>query len=160
MKNQIKLLFISVLLSVSCHNLFSQTLDEIVTKHIEAMGGKDNWAKIKSMKNKGEIKQQGLEIKISISQVDKKAQRYDVSLMGMSGYTIITNTEGWTYMPFQGQTKPEPFTEDDLKNSQDQLYIQDDFITYTELGKTLELVGTTRGCNHFVLFNAWIHDLN
>jgi hypothetical protein len=67
--------------------------------------------------------------------------RQNISVMGMTGYSIVTNTEGWNYMPFQGQTKPEPITADVLKNAQNGLYSQDDFITYVELGKKLEYLG-------------------
>ena len=117
------------------------TLDEIITKHIDAIGGKDNWAKVKSLRMESTVKANGAEIKVTVVQVDKKAMKQEISLMGMTGYSIITNTEGWNFMPFQGQTKPEAMTADDLKNSQDDLYLQDEFITYAELGKKLELFG-------------------
>ena len=121
--------------------LFSQSLDEIVKKHIEAIGGKDNWAKVKTLKMECSMKAQGADIKIVFHQVDKKAMRQDISLMGMSGYNIITNTEGWNFMPFQGQTKVEPMTADDVKNAQEGLNLQDEFITYKDLGKKLEYLG-------------------
>ncbi len=121
--------------------MMGQTMDEIITKHIAAIGGKENWSKLKTLKMEGTIKAQGAEIKITIFQVDKKAMRQNIALMGMTGYSIVTNTEGWNFMPFQGQTKPEPITVDDLKNAQDELYLQDDFITYTELGKKIEYLG-------------------
>lgn len=140
MKKTNKLLAL-LMLSFFSINSFAQTLDEIVNKHIEAIGGKENWAKIKSLKMEGTTKAQGTEIKISTMQIDKKAMRMNISLMGMAGYNIITNTEGWSFMPFAGQTKPEPMTADDLKNSQDELNVQDEFITYTELGKKLEYLG-------------------
>ena len=117
------------------------TLDEIITKHIDAIGGKDNWAKVKSLRMESTVKANGAEIKVTVVQVDKKAMKQEISLMGMTGYSIITNTEGWNFMPFQGQTKPEAMTADDLKNSQDDLYLQDEFLTYTELGKKLEYFG-------------------
>jgi hypothetical protein len=84
----------------------------------------------------------GAEIKMVTTQVDKKSFRMDISVMGMNGYQILTNTEGWSFMPFQGQTKPEPMTADDVKMGQDQLEIQNDFITYAELGKKLDDLGT------------------
>jgi hypothetical protein len=121
--------------------MFSQNLDEIVKKHIDAIGGKDNWSKVKSLRMEGLVKANGAEVKITITQVDKKAMRQDISVMGMNGYSILTNTEGWSFMPFAGQTKPEAMTADDVKMSQDGLYLQDDFITYKELGKKLELIG-------------------
>ena len=119
----------------------AQTTDEIIAKHIEAIGGKDNWAKVKSMRTEGTIKAQGAEIKIISTQVDKKASRTDIAVMGMNGYNILTTTEGWNFMPFQGQTKPEPITADDVKAGQDELDLQDKFLTYKQLGKKIENLG-------------------
>lgn len=127
--------------SLASSVLLSQNLDEIVNKHIEAIGGKDNWAKVKSIKMENTLKANGAEIKITIYQIDKKAMRQNIALMGMEGYSILTNTEGWTFMPFQGQTKPEAMTADDVKKAQDGLNLQDEFITYKELNKKLELIG-------------------
>jgi hypothetical protein len=140
MKNFKRNLSIAVL-SLTSAVLFSQNMDEIVKNHIEAIGGKENWAKVKSLKMESSIKANGADIKITIYQVDKKAMRQNIALMGMEGYSILTTTEGWNYMPFQGQTKPEAMTADDVKKSQDGLNLQDDFITYKELGKKLELFG-------------------
>ncbi len=128
-------------LSVLSLSAYSQNLDEIVKKHIEAIGGKDNWVKIKNFKSENIIKANGADIKVTIYQVDKKAQRQTISAMGMEGYMILTNTEGWQFMPFQGQTKPEAMTADDVKKSQEQLSIQDEFITYKEMGRKMEYVG-------------------
>ena len=117
------------------------TLDEIINKHIEAIGGRANWEKIKTLRMESNMKAQGAEIKMVVVQMDKKAMRQDITLMGMTGYSIITTTEGWEFMPFQGQTKPEAMTADDLKNSQEDLYLQDEFLIYKELGKKLEYFG-------------------
>ena len=137
MKKLLLTLTISLITLVS----FAQNLDEILKKHIAAIGGKDNWAKVKSLKMTGTTKAQGAEIKITITQLDKKASRQDIALMGMIGYNILTNSEGWSYMPFGGQQKPEPLTADDVKKGQDELSILPDFLTYKEQGKKLEYIG-------------------
>ena len=121
---------------------YAQTANQIVTKHIEATGGAENWSKVKSLRQECSMTMQGAEIKLITTQVNKKAFRMDIAVMGMNGYQIMTNTEGWSFMPFQGQTKPEPMTADDVKMGQDQLEIQNDFITYAEMGKKLEDLGT------------------
>ncbi len=139
MTNKIIIAFTAVLVSLSS---FSQTATQIVAKHIEAIGGKENWSKVKSLRLESSMKMQGTEIKIITTQIDKKALRLDISVMGMNGYQVVTTTEGWSFMPFQGQTKPEPMTVDDVKMSQDQLEIQSDFITYIEKEKKLEDLGT------------------
>jgi hypothetical protein len=136
-----KLLITAIAIAFSTFTSIAQTTDEIVAKHIEAIGGKDNWSKIKSMRTEGIIKAQGAEIKITNTQIDKKANRTDIEAMGMKGYSILTKTEGWNFMPFQGQTKPEPITADELKMGQDELNIQDEFLTYIVLGKKIENLG-------------------
>jgi hypothetical protein len=117
-------------------------LDEIVSKHIEAIGGREKWAKVNAIRKETVMKMQGAEIKTTELIENRKAMRTDVSLMGMSGYTVITNTEGWSFSPWNGQTKPDAMTADDVKNAQDGLEIQDRFLTYKELGKKLEYFGT------------------
>lgn len=120
----------------------AQTADEIIAKHIEAIGGTTSWEKIKTLRFEGKMSAQGAEVKIIRTQIDKKAVRTDISVMGMNGYSIITEKEGWNYMPFGGMTKPEPMTADDVKSSQDELNIQGDFMTYKSLGKKMEYIGT------------------
>lgn len=139
MKTGIKLL--TAIFCLFTLNLSAQTAEEIVANHIEAIGGAENWNKIKSLKMEHTLKAEGADIQIKIAQVDKKAIRQDISVMGMTGYNIISNTEGWNYMPWQGQTKAEPMTADDVKSSQDELNIKDEFITYKEMDKKLESFG-------------------
>ncbi len=139
--NKLQKLTAALFLSAISFGSFAQTVDEIVNKHIEAIGGKENWAKVKTLKTEAKMKAQGAEIQMTILQVDKKAMRQNISLMGMTGYSIITTTEGWNYMPFQGQTKPEPMTADDVKNAQEDLQLQNEFISYKEQGKKLEYLG-------------------
>lgn len=138
MKKTILTALTAVFFSLS---MFAQTTDEIIAKHVEAIGGKANWDKISSMRVEGKIKSQGIEINLVNTMINKKATRSDITLMGMSGYTIITNTDGWMFMPFQGQTKPEPMTADDVKSAQNQLDFHDEFLNYKEDGKVLEDLG-------------------
>ncbi len=119
-----------------------QTADEIIARHIEAIGGRDNWARVKSIRMETLMKQQGAEIRTSYLLVDRKAMRADVSIMGMSGYTVITTSEGWSFSPWSGQTKAEAMTPDDVKNAQESLDLQDKFLTYKDLGKKLDYFGT------------------
>lgn len=136
-----KIQFLTALLCFISIGLFAQTTDEIVKKHIDAIGGKENWDKLKSIRMESTIKAQGAEVHITIVQVDKKSMRQDISVMGMTGYMIVNNSDGWNYMPWRGQTKAEAMTPDDVKNAQDQLDIKDEFITYKELNKKLESFG-------------------
>jgi hypothetical protein len=54
---------------------------------------------------------------------------------------MMTDKEGWAYMPFQGMQKPEPKTADDVKESQTDLDIAGPLVDYTAKGHKVELVG-------------------
>lgn len=139
MKNK-KILFLIFFITKSIA-IYSQKIDEIVLKHIEAIGGKENWTKIKTFRVESIMKSQGAEMHFTYTGVNKKAFRQDISLMGMSGFSIINKKEGWVYMPWQGHTKSEAMTADDISNAQDGLNVQDEFITYKDLGKKIEYFG-------------------
>jgi hypothetical protein len=121
---------------------FAQNVDEIVAKHITAIGGAENWKKITSMVMEGTVNVMGNDVNVKVSQVNKEGQRQDISVAGMTGYVIMTPKGGWMFMPFQGQQKPEPMTADDVKESLDDLDIQGNLVDYQAKGHTVELLGT------------------
>lgn len=121
---------------------YAQTADEIINKHITAVGGMDAWKKVNSIISTGTLQIQSAEIALSQTILNNKGSRLDISAMGMNGYQIVTPTAGWNFMPFQGQKAPEPITADDLKESQDQLDIQGSLVDYKTKGHTVELLGT------------------
>lgn len=120
---------------------YAQSADEIINKHIEAIGGKDNWKKVNSMVQTGTMSVQGAEIQLKRSIVHNTAARTDITLMGMTGYQIVTPTEGWSYMPFQGQAAVEAMTADQVKDQQEELDIQGVVIDYAAKGHTAEFIG-------------------
>ena len=60
----------------------AQTADEIVDKYIAAIGGKDNWKKVQSMKVDGAIQVQGLEIPYTVNAVHMKGSRFQGEFQG------------------------------------------------------------------------------
>ena len=121
--------------------IFAQTADEVIAKHIEAVGGKDNWKKINSMKMEANVNAQGMDVPIIIYQVNNKASKQEYTVMNMTGYAIITKDSGWNFNPFAGQTAPEPMTADELKAGQENLDIQGEFLDYKDKGHKAELIG-------------------
>lgn len=119
---------------------FAQSLEEIINKHIEAIGGRENWLNVQTMRQEASLNVQGTEIPVVITIVHGKAYKQEFSVMGMSGYSIITPTGGWNLNPLAGQTKAEPISADELKLGKDQLDITGDFINFTEKEHTVELL--------------------
>lgn len=121
---------------------YAQTAEEIVNKHIEAIGGAEAWKKVNSMVTAGTFKVQGADINVTQTVLHNKGSRVDISAMGMNGYQIVTPTAGWNFMPFQGQKAPEPITADDIKESLDDMDAQGTLVDYKAKGHTIEYLGT------------------
>lgn len=136
-----KRLFLSLLVLASAFTVKAQTADEVIAKHIAAIGGADNWKKVNSMKMEGVLQVQGTDVNVTVTILHGKGMRQDISVMGMTGYEIVTPTEGWNFMPFQGQTEPEAKTPEELAESQDELDAQGGLIDYTAKGHKVELIG-------------------
>ncbi len=137
-----KRFLLSLIAVASLSFSFAQNADEIVNKHIEAIGGADAWKKINSIITTGTITVQGAEVEVTQTVLNGKGSRQDLSVMGMNGYSIVTPAQGWNFMPFQGQKTPEPITADDLKEAQEQLDVQGTLIDYKTKGHSIEYLGT------------------
>ena len=73
---------------------FAQTAEEIVAKHVEAIGGAAAWKKINSIYYEGKLTVQGAEINVTMTSLNGKGVRQNLTVMGMTGYQIITPTAG------------------------------------------------------------------
>lgn len=119
----------------------AQTVDEVINKHVDALGGKENLNKIKNVVMEGSLNIQGTEIALTLTQVHNKLNRQDISAMGMHGFDMLTDKDGWSYMPFQGMQKPEPKTPDEVKESQSDLDVAGPLVDYAAKGHKVELLG-------------------
>lgn len=136
-----KRILLSLLVLASAFTVKAQTADEVIAKHITAIGGAENWKKVNSMKMEGILQVQGAEVNVVVTVLNGKGMRQDISVMGMTGYEIVTPTEGWDFMPFQGQTEPEAKTAEELAEAQDNLDAQGELIDYAAKGHKVELIG-------------------
>jgi len=119
----------------------AQTVDEIIAKHVTAIGGKENLEKIQNVVMEGSMTIQGAPITVTVTGVQNKLMRQDINAMGMKGYDFTTEKEGWTYMPFQGMQKAEPKTAEEVKEALSDLDLTGSLYNYAAKGNKVELIG-------------------
>ncbi len=119
----------------------AQTVDEVIAKHITAIGGKEKLEKITNVVFEGSMTVQGAKLTIVRTTVQNKLDRQDISAGGMKAFDFTSDKDGWSFMPFQGMQKPEPKTAEALKEGQSDLDIAGQLFNYAAKGSKAELLG-------------------
>ncbi|HLP95543.1 MAG TPA: hypothetical protein VK168_15980 [Saprospiraceae bacterium] len=122
----------------------AQTAEEIVNKHIAAIGGA-KWANVEAVKSEAKITADGapgMSIGMTMVAVRNKSLRMDVSVMGMTQTTVLNGDAGWANNPFMGKMEPEPITPDQAKSMADMTDVDGTLVGYKEKGYTIEYMGT------------------
>lgn len=126
MKN---LLAIIVLL-IGIVTVKAQTADEIINKHIEAMGGKEKLNSIKSIYMEGtSVMQNGAEISQKTWKVNAQLLRMEISSAMFNNISVVTDKAGWRQNPRAGGAF-EPMTEEMVTNMQPQMDCAGPFVDY------------------------------
>ncbi|GAB3759255.1 LolA-like protein [Spirosoma pomorum] len=99
MKNQFITLLAMMVLPVLT---FAQSADEIISKHVAAIGGADKIAAVKTMQYDQTMSVQGMELTSKTVYIVGKSVRNDVSVMGQQITNVIDGDKGWIINPMQG----------------------------------------------------------
>ena len=133
------LLSLAMLLAVATAQ--AQTAEEVISKHVTAIGGDAAWKGVTSIRREANFSVQGTDVTLVITTLQGKGTRQDISVMGMDGYSILTPSKGWSYLPFQGQTVTTPTPDEDVKASQEALDIAGVLVDYKTKTTAVELAG-------------------
>ncbi|RAJ10626.1 hypothetical protein LX64_00231 [Chitinophaga skermanii] len=136
-----KLFTLTMALTFAAFTSFAQTADEVVSKHIEAMGGLDKLNGIKSLYAEGSLEVQGMEIPFKQWILHDKGMRMDMEVMGTANSQVVTTTGGWMYMPVQGMSEPKELTAEEAKAGQGQLDLKGELVDYKTRGIKVDLKG-------------------
>ncbi|MDO6433011.1 hypothetical protein Q4E93_20555 [Flavitalea sp. BT771] len=135
---RISIAFFVCLLAVAAK---AQTADEIVAKHMEALGGKDKLLSIKSIYMEGvAVMGNGNEIDSKTWQVKDKLYRQEISFGMGNVVVIVTPTKGWRSDPRNGGAF-SPIPDSIIKNMQSQLDPAGPLVDYAAKGSKVELLG-------------------
>ncbi len=130
-----------ILMSLMTWTVQAQTADEIVNRHLEAMGGSTNLRAIQRIKMAGNILGKGEAAPITIQAINHKGMRMDVTVQGLTQTTAITDSTSWMTNPFMGQPNPEPIPHDMAQMLADQLDLAGGLVDYQAKGNQISLMG-------------------
>jgi outer membrane lipoprotein-sorting protein len=122
---------------------YSQTVDDIINKYAEAMGGKAKMENVKTMKSVLKMKTPQGEMPMTFYSKKPKNFRMELSVMGQNIVTAFDGKTGWAINPLQGNTDPRELKENELQQA-DMAWdmLTDPYIYYKKLGHKVELIGT------------------
>jgi hypothetical protein len=140
MKNLI-LLGLFILFLVVAQFAQAQTIDEVINKHVNGLGGKEKISKIQNLVMEGTLNYQGNEVNIKTTLVQDKLNRQEIAVGGMTGFDLLTDKEGWSYMPFFGMSAPEAKPAEEVTQNKADLDIAGPLVDYAAKGHKAELMG-------------------
>ncbi len=132
--------FFAVLLVFFSSQMFSQSIDEILQKHFEAVGQK-------KLLEKGQFVAKGKVIRgqmeIPYTSYHKKPMKFKsvATFQGMEIIQAFDGEKGWSINPFTGSTKPEPLTDEQNEKMKIQADFGGLFHNYKEKGYKVTLLG-------------------
>ncbi len=118
------------------------TLDQVLAKHYEAIGGLDNWKNVNTMKFDATMTMgPGVEAPATMTLKRPNKIRMEFTFQGMSGIQAFDGTNAWMVMPFMGKTDPEAMTDEQSKNIKEQADLDGPLVDWEADGNKVALVG-------------------
>lgn len=120
----------------------AQTVDEIINKHVEAIGGKDKLNNMKSLYIESDMEVMGNQATSTITTLFGTGSRSEIDFNGQKIINCITADKGgWTINPLAGQVTAENMPEGQANASKPQLYPGGILLDYAAKGNKVELAG-------------------
>lgn len=119
----------------------AQTADEVVNKHIDAIGGKDVINKITSQVVESDLSVMGSTLTSKTTILVGKGFKSEANFNGQDIIQCVTPTGGWMINPLAGQTDAVALPEDQVKAAQSAFDLGGELFNYQQKGSKVELAG-------------------
>jgi hypothetical protein len=136
-------LFVATLAALISVASYGQSVDEIVDKHVAALGGLDKIKAVNTIITDRSLAVQGMEIPNKTTLVVGKSVRTESTVMGNVMVMVADGTAGWMIRPTMmgGTGEAEDMPADQLKQQISSLDPFGGLVNYKEKGNAIELVG-------------------
>ena len=120
--------------------LRAQTADDIVSKYVTAIGGKDAINSVKSLVLESTVQVMGNDMPSTTTVVVGKGYKNESDFNGTKIIQCVSDKGGWVINPMAGAATPTAMTDDQLKGAKIQLQV-DPLANYAANGYKVELLG-------------------
>jgi len=143
MKKIVAGLFLTAILA-SAIAAKAQTADEIVSKYIDAIGGKDKIKQITSIYMEGTVQVMGNENPTKVTVLNGKGYKTETEFNGQKMVQCYTDKGGWAINPMAGGAA-EAMPDEVYKAGKEQIDIGGALYDYAAKGSTVSLLGKEDG---------------
>jgi hypothetical protein len=119
----------------------AQTVDEILSKHTEAIGGKEKLGQVKSLYSEITIDVMGNAASSTEYILTGKGYKSEVDFNGSKIVNCLNDKGGWSLNPMAGDVSAQAMPDAIYKASKGQLYPGGALVDYAAKGYKAELVG-------------------
>jgi len=123
----------------------SQTVDEIISKHVEAIGGKEKLSQVKSLYTENSVDVMGNSAPQKEYLVEGKGYKSELDFNGTSIVQCVNDKGAWMVNPMAGGTDAQALPDAAYKSSKPQIFLGGALIDYAAKGYKAELMGKDGG---------------
>jgi outer membrane lipoprotein-sorting protein len=119
------------------------SVDEIVARHIAAVGGLDKIRAIKTLREQGRITAGADRQALALRERKRPDRtRFELTTQGVTAVFVSNGDKGWKVSPFDSDVAPTPLPEEAVAEAAEQADIEGPLVDWKQKGHRVELVGT------------------
>ena len=136
-----KLISVFILLLAFGMVSYAQTVDEIINKHVDAIGGMDKLNSIKTVKLSGTSGFGSMDFPFTMTYKLPSAVLMESTIQGMTMKQGYDGETAWMVNPFMGSSDPQKMNEEQTKGMKEEADFQGSLVNYKDKGNKIELEG-------------------